>query len=253
MSRPRRPARLGRALAWLRARIDSAPAGPLIAGVAITALVVVLAVGALFLELVDEVTEAEGDHRNEVALVEEIHDRRTPPLTAFFQVATRLGDGWFCALLIGAAALALGARGRPALALTVIASSTGAALVTSALKVAVGRERPPLVGQLVEASGGALPSGHSSQAVACYGILAFALALTTTRTGVRIGGWVGAALLAAVIGLSRVYLGVHWPSDVLAGWLVGLAWLTVVVAAAWTLRRLDRPRRWWGRRPARSA
>lgn len=106
------------------------------------------------------------------------------------------------------------------LALTVISGS----LVNTLLKVVVGRPRPEIVPHLTEAGGASFPSGHSFNSASTYIALALAFAALSPRAGVRHTLIAGAVLLSLAIAWSRVWLGVHWPSDVMAGWLGGAAW-----------------------------
>ena len=78
-------------------------------------------------------------------------------------------------------------------------------------------------------SGGSFPSGHATQAVAIYGMLALVLSMRRP-VRVRVWLWAVAALIALVVGASRVYLGAHWMSDVLGGYALGATWLAIVVA-----------------------
>ncbi|MEO6094078.1 MAG: phosphatase PAP2 family protein [Novosphingobium sp.] len=97
-------------------------------------------------------------------------------------------------------------------------------LVDGAIKHAVGRPRPTIVPHLTEAGGSSFPSGHSFNSAVVYIAIALAFATLSTREAVRIT-IIGAALLASlVIAWSRVWLGVHFPSDVVAGWLGGAGW-----------------------------
>jgi undecaprenyl-diphosphatase len=82
------------------------------------------------------------------------------------------------------------------------------------------------------------PSGHSTVATATYFLLAVIVASIDSARPIKVLAFTVAALLALMIGFSRVFLGVHWPSDVLAGWCLGAAW---ALAAAIALRLLKRP------------
>ena len=97
-------------------------------------------------------------------------------------------------------------------------------VVNTLIKALVGRPRPTIVSHLAEASGSSFPSGHSFNSAVVYMGIALALAALSARRGVRWSLIAGAAALTALIALSRVWLGVHYPSDVLAGWLGGMAW-----------------------------
>lgn len=97
-------------------------------------------------------------------------------------------------------------------------------LVNSALKGVVGRTRPEIVPHLTDAGGASFPSGHSFNSAVVYIAMALAFAALSGRQSVRVTVIAGAMLVSALIAWSRVWLGVHWPSDVLAGWLGGAGW-----------------------------
>ncbi|XJJ57243.1 phosphatase PAP2 family protein [Novosphingobium sp. BL-8H] len=106
------------------------------------------------------------------------------------------------------------------LALTVLTGS----VVNTLLKALFGRPRPEIVPHLTEAGGASFPSGHSFNSASTYIALALAFAALNARAGVRHTLIAAAVLLSLCIAWSRVWLGVHWPSDVMAGWLGGAAW-----------------------------
>ncbi|WP_346776035.1 phosphatase PAP2 family protein [Micromonospora sp. HNM0581] len=104
------------------------------------------------------------------------------------------------------------------------------------LKLLVGRHRPDLSDPVAQAPGLAFPSGHALNAVLAAGVLLVVfLPRTRPRSAARTAIWAGALTIALVTGFSRVALGVHWSSDVLAGWLLGVAVL-VATATALTVR-----------------
>lgn len=111
-------------------------------------------------------------------------------------------------------------------AILVPISVGGAALAMSLLKDLFGRTRPDVVPHLVHLTSESFPSGHAMVATAAYLTLGVIMAEAAKR---RIGAYVmiTAVLLSLVIGFSRVYLGVHYPTDVLAGWCAGAAWAMV--------------------------
>jgi membrane-associated phospholipid phosphatase len=139
--------------------------------------------------------------------------------------------------LLAVALLALLRHWHGALALAIAVPATQ--LVVDLIKSAVERPRPDLA--LTEAAGYSFPSGHSATSVALYALLAFALARLARHSHHRRLIVCSGIALAAAVGISRVWLGAHFPTDVLAGWVVGAA----VAALAWLavagLRALVRP------------
>jgi len=124
-------------------------------------------------------------------------------------------------------------------ALAAVATQGGIGLLESGIKAWVARPRPPqnLAVPGVSARGFAFPSGHTSQSTAVYGLVAVLLCRFSHRRWQRIVVALLAALAIAIVGFARLYLGVHWLSDVLAGWLLGLSWLGVVLST-WTAAKL---------------
>ena len=97
-------------------------------------------------------------------------------------------------------------------------------LVNSLIKLAVGRPRPQIVPHLTEAGGMSFPSGHSFNSAVVFIAIALAFAAMSARQPVRITLIASAIVLSLLVAMSRVWLGVHFPSDVAAGWLGGTAW-----------------------------
>ncbi len=137
---------------------------------------------------------------------------------------TALGDTATLTLLaILVAGYLLVAR-RAALAGAVVASIAGGATFVTLLKLLFARARPDIVTHLSQVSTASFPSGHAANSAVAYLTLGVLLARSQRNHAVRIY-LIGAAIaLTLAIGMSRVYLGVHWPSDVLGGWIVGGTW-----------------------------
>ncbi|MDB6069251.1 MAG: hypothetical protein JWL81_422 [Verrucomicrobiales bacterium] len=132
--------------------------------------------------------------------------------------------------------LLLERKGR--IALLVVASITGGLLLAGALKSTFHRPRPEVVPHLTEETTTSFPSGHSMLSAVTYLTLGTLLARHYRDHRLKIFFLSAAAVIAFVVGLSRVYLGVHYPSDVLAGWCAGTAWaLLCDLAACWLQRR----------------
>jgi undecaprenyl-diphosphatase len=124
------------------------------------------------------------------------------------------------------------------LAAYLAASAIGGVLLSSLIKGFIDRPRPPTVGLLLAEQTSSYPSGHSTAAVAVFGALGLvALAVLPPRVGV----WVGSSLMlfGVVVGMSRVWLGVHWPTDVIGGWLLGATWTCAVAVIVVTVALRD--------------
>jgi undecaprenyl-diphosphatase len=106
----------------------------------------------------------------------------------------------------------------------------GAWLVGYGIKLLVGRERPEIVPHLTEAGGASFPSGHSFNAAVVYIAIALAFATMSSRQSVRLTVIGTAVVLSMAIAWSRVWLGVHFPSDVAAGWFGGAGWAFLAAA-----------------------
>jgi undecaprenyl-diphosphatase len=129
------------------------------------------------------------------------------------------------------------------LALVVGATFSGMVL-SSLLKALFGRPRPTVVPPLVEVHSASFPSGHSMLSAVVYLTLGALLARTTTRRRLRVYFIAVALGLTFVVGLSRVYLGVHYPTDVVGGWAAGALWALLCALGAQRLQRrnvVDKP------------
>lgn len=116
----------------------------------------------------------------------------------------------------------------------------GAGMLIGVLKLYFHRARPDVSWALAEEHSFSFPSGHSIVAVVLYGSLVYLGFPQMRHAWQRVVVSVVAVGLVLGIGLSRIYLGVHYPSDVAAGYLVGGAWLTTVMLAEWAARRMER-------------
>ena len=116
-----------------------------------------------------------------------------------------------------------------------LAAALSGLLLVDIFKVVFGRERPPLAMHAVEVGNASFPSGHATLSAVVYLSLATLLAHFAGRRRVRIYALGAGLALTLVVGLSRVYLGVHWPTDVIAGWALGSAWAMVWWLIAWLI------------------
>jgi membrane-associated phospholipid phosphatase len=203
---------------------------------------VVLVVDLLAAEVYDAVAEREGLQTLDRPVLDAAVALRTPARDAAVNAFTDLGGvvGMSVLALVLTLALALARRSWTPVLLMAIAA-TGSVLLTVLGKDLIGRSRPPaeLAVPPLESSP-SFPSGHTLNATVLIGMLAYLALLGTARVWLRWAVVVTAVLFVLAMGLSRVYLGHHWLTDVIAGWLLGLGWLATVITGhrvRTTLRR----------------
>lgn len=202
--------------------------------------IAVLAAGVLlFGAITQDVLDNDGITRSDSRFLHDFLGPRSGGFTVgLAKGVTFLGTGWAVYSLLAMLGFAVWRRThRLTLPLFCIVWLTLGQAVRLGISRAVARPRPPQSLHLASASGFAFPSGHTASATVGYG-LAAGLLLTLGVTHRRLV--VAAAVILAVgVGLSRVYLGVHWPSDVMGGWTFGITWLAIAAVVV-ILARLIR-------------
>jgi undecaprenyl-diphosphatase len=146
---------------------------------------------------------------------------------------TALGSSTVLVLFVLAVAGALLARGQYHALVFLLVAALGGILLNILLKPFFGRPRPDIALRLTEVRSLSFPSGHAMGSAIIYFTLAALLARLVEPVALKLYFLGLAALLSFLVGASRVYLGVHYPTDVLAGWTVGLAWALL----CWTVAR----------------
>lgn len=200
----------------------------------------VLGAASVFAEIAEHLGSGAAMSLADEALTASIRAHVAPATLAVFAALTHLGDPITLTLLGAVVALLLWWQRHRVLALGWVVALGGNALLNPLLKRVFERVRPVHEHGLVNEIGWSFPSGHTSSATVAYGMLAY-LALRTLPAA-----WHGPLVLAATalaftVGCSRVFLQVHFASDVLAGFASGTAWLTVCIvsvelARAWQRR-----------------
>jgi undecaprenyl-diphosphatase len=159
--------------------------------------------------------------------------------------ATALGSVTILTLIVlGTAGLFLVLRKRRE-AVWLVATAAGGTAISQVLKQVFNRERPPLFMHAVEVMNPSFPSGHAMLSAVIYLTLGALVARFARTRRVKAYAMAWAVMLSVLVGCSRVYLGVHWPTDVLAGWCLGALWAIAVWLLAWVLER-----RWKGQAAA---
>jgi undecaprenyl-diphosphatase len=206
----------------------------------------IIALGLLgFAELADEVFEQEthGFDSAVLTFLRMPEDTSTPIGPAWLLNAmtdiTALGGYAVLTLLTITAALYRFLRNDRPAALIILGAVGSGALLGSLLKLGFARPRPDIVEHLTHAASSSFPSGHATLSAVAFLTLGALMARGQEDGKVKALILGGAILLTLLVGFSRIYLGVHWPTDVLAGWCLGAAW-----AALWwlVLHRVERSR-----------
>lgn len=196
-----------------------------------------------FIEIADDTME--GDTRPiDESILRALRDANNlaepigPPwLDGAMADVTALGGYAVLTLLVVFVALYLIAIGQRHGAILVAGASLSGAFLSEQLKIGFARPRPDLVDHLVEVHSMSFPSGHAMLTATTYLMLGALLSRLHQSRRLKVLVMSYAVVITLLVGFSRIYLGVHWPSDVLAGWALGAAWAALWWLAAWGLQR----------------
>lgn len=180
-----------------------------------------------FSGLLDAVLDNETLVRIDRVVESWFHVHSTPAGLSFFDIVTQLGSP-VVDVVIGIVALFLAYRREFPLFTTWLFANLGGKLLEYVIKNTVHRTRPQYAAEFLNGASYSFPSGHTMGSTICYLLLAYMVAArqgATTRA--RWMAFVVAAIVILAVAFSRVYLGVHYPSDVAGGFAAGMAWLTV--------------------------
>ncbi|WP_269715331.1 phosphatase PAP2 family protein [Caulobacter sp. NIBR2454] len=214
---------------------------------ALFALLIVAGGGMAFIEIADDATEADGQGFDQAILAwlrphADPHDALGPPwLEHAMGELTALGGIAPLILIASMAVIFLLLRRRYGSSLLVTLSLSGGVAISQSLKALYGRDRPPDIFRAEEVINASFPSGHAMLSTITYLTLGALLAQAMDRRRLKVFVLAGAVLIAALVGVSRVYLAVHWASDVLAGWSLGAAWAMACWLVAWFIQRRKKP------------
>jgi undecaprenyl-diphosphatase len=165
-------------------------------------------------------------------VADRLHDwvRDSPTLIRVLKVVTTLGSTWWLTVLVVIAAVVLLRAGRRRTTVFLVSTSITTGLLIRLLKALVARDRPSLLDPVATAAGKSFPSGHALGSTAVYGALlvAFAPRMSPRARRIAVAGWF---VLVASICFTRLALGVHFITDVLAGFVLGCAWLALAAGA----------------------
>lgn len=183
-----------------------------------------LGVVGLFTSLADEVREGDTQGFDRAVLVFLRSNVAFPQLDSAMIVLTDFGGVLAITLMTAAMVTFMWKKRMFSRAAVLLLSMGGIATAVTLLKLIIARERPSDVGSIISEASFSFPSGHSMGSMG----LAVAVVLLMWPTRWRVVVLAAAVLYVLTIGFSRLYLGVHYPTDVLAGWLLGAGWVTAV-------------------------
>ena len=211
--------------AWLARRIDTG--SPWGFGLSVVVLAGGLC-GWIFIALTQDVFAHEEAVLTDPGVTRFVVDHRVAWATALMKGVTWLGSNVVMiplVVLVGGYFLFRDRDWRPAAFMA--AALVGANVTYRLVKSWVGRPRPPGSLHLIEVSGFSFPSGHATVAVACWGLAALLIGAGRSIRA-KLVVWAAAVLIVGLVGLSRIYLGVHWWTDVVAGFALGGLWLCLL-------------------------
>ncbi len=210
----------------------------------LTGLAVIMLAAIALGKLVDDVTDGHGVAVIDHPIAYFVAAHRVPALTSFMRGVSAVGGPPGMVVLALVAGVLLGVTWRSWAPVAMLAvTAAGVIGLTAAFKAALSLPRPPLAQAVAAADGYGFPSGHAAAAAAACAAIAWLGTLRLASWRARTAVWVVAAMLAALVGISRVYLGVHWFTDVLGGWLFGILWAAVVMTSWAASGRLSELRR----------
>lgn len=216
---------------------------PILLVMALGALATITA-GFLFVELAEQVRlNTSLVYRADQVIHTWFGQDRRPAMIVLLSAATSLGSTAGLGALVGVVVAILLVRKERASAVFVIVTAVAGALLNLGLKMIFARARPDLTLALTSSRYYSFPSGHAMGSCITLGAVAYIALRQHWSWGVKSVCLAAALTMVALVGLSRVYLGVHWASDIAGGWSAGAVWLSFAVVAFEMLLRLRQRRR----------
>ena len=192
-------------------------------------LLVLVAALAAFGHLVEDYLTGDPIVRWDVHFARWLHEHSSGWLVELFKIVTLAGNAAVLGVIVVAICFVLVRRGRANEAVLLFLAYGGASVVNALLKLLFHRPRPELA--FVHLDTYSFPSGHAATSSATFTVMAYLLARRQHSTGARIWIGLGTAAAIALVGFSRLYLGAHYLSDVLAGISFGVAWAAASLLA----------------------
>ena len=195
----------------------------------VVGLVICLFTAWLFAVLLDSVREKDVLVHRDEAVATWFHLNGTPLGHRIFVFISWIGSPAAMAVVFGAAAIYLWRAKERTLMVAWVLSYVGGTVLDAVVKDVVRRPRPEFAGKFLYFNSWSFPSGHSMGSLIGFAMLAYTIIRVgkVKNKGAQIGIWAGATIMVILVGYSRLYLAVHFLSDVIAGYTLGLLWLAV--------------------------
>ena len=214
----------------LRSSADRAHTFLGVVGIFLVAGLIVAAIGTWsFVEVAEHVTSG-GTQAFDESVIRWMGAHHTKTLDAIMIELTALGTGTVVMMIVAVAGLFLALTQHRYSAMLLVASTLGGLVLNGVLKLGFNRPRPSIFLPEVHAVSSSFPSGHAMSAAIVYGTVAYLAARLHKRMWARFLVMFAAVIITVLICVSRLYLGVHYPSDVIAGVAIGLAWASFCMA-----------------------
>ena len=199
-------------------------------GIFLVGGILLVFIGTIGFALLAEVVREGATQQFDVAALKWIHAHQNPLLTRVMREMTYLGTGMVVIVIVGVSALFLWHTEHKHSARLLLASTIGGIILNNMLKLIFQRERPSVFEWGATTASSSFPSGHAMSATVVYGTVAYLAARLQKHHASRVLTLTAAVLIILGICFTRLYLGVHYPTDVIGGIVVGLAWASFCMA-----------------------
>jgi undecaprenyl-diphosphatase len=199
-------------------------------GIVLVAGVVIAILGIIGFAMLGEWVKEGGTQATDVAILQWMRAQHTPTLTRLMTEVTYLGTGTVVLVIVGVSAMFLWHTEHKLSARMLLFAVAGSIVLNNALKLVFQRDRPSVFSWETHAVSLSFPSGHAMSATVCYGTVAYLVMRLQKHRISRVLTGLAAVTIILMICATRLYLGVHYPTDVIGGIICGIAWSAFCMA-----------------------
>lgn len=193
-------------------------------------LVLVIAF-SFFADITEDVVSGDSSVKFDETVATYFHERATPAMITTMKAISFFGSSAFIIPVTVLIAISLWWRRKMYALASVVLVVGGGTLLNLAIKQAIHRHRPVFAHPIATLSSYSFPSGHTMDSTLLYGLLAVFFAMSARSAAAKLAGFIAAGVVVALVGLSRIYLGLHYLTDVLGAMAAGVAWLALCLTA----------------------